>query len=101
MTDGEFVLSGLSGMAVDDDGSGVYIVGATQDQKEALTMGGEPFPPEPFLKRFDYNGNELSSLDAPPFEDVAVDSSQIYVVGLTQGEPATQLDVFLRIHSTS
>ena len=98
LTDGEFILSGVSGMAVEHDGAGVYMVGGIVNQEEAF----EPLPPEFFLKKFDYDGNELDSIDlSVSSEGIATDSSQAYVVGLTTGDPSTQLDVYLRIYAIS
>jgi hypothetical protein len=100
-TDGFLRVSSVSGMAANAES--VFTIGWYSDREEAFTTGGPELPPEFLLKKFDYAGNELDSINLVPAEAVAVavDSSQVYVVGLTAGDPSGQLDVYLRIYAIS
>lgn len=93
----EWVTSGARGIAVND--SGVYVTGATGNVEGLSSL-------QFFLKKFDFDGNELSSTDVSLYpENVAADTSAVYLVGLTtETSPflaSEQLDVYLRIYTTS
>jgi hypothetical protein len=74
---GEFVVSSFTGVAVND--GGVYVTGSAQEQDPYTTI-----PSQFFLKKYDYDGNEILSIDLPAFPTkVATGSPGVYVAGVT------------------
>ncbi|MBI2127001.1 MAG: hypothetical protein HYU02_06800 [Thaumarchaeota archaeon] len=77
---------------------GVYVVGGTQDALPGQVHAGGV---DPFIQRFDYNGNEIWTRQFGTSKDdwvngIAVHKTGVYAAGMTEGALAGEMNLGLR-----